>query len=285
MTTMRLRPDGCITRLVRRAASALVLSSGSRARSDPSFKAPRQPANEAGATRERLDLDDDGDANDYLEEVAKGLADEVYIRGTEAVVITAIDNLGVGWEAEDEEPEPGVIVNNVRLAKNAFVLTKPSCELIEYMAEKRFAFFRPGKNEPRAIRCRPWLSKRLLGTASRQGFRPIEGIITQPLIRKGEVIAITGYDAPTRSYMHANVALPKIPDTPTRKDALEAMERALGPFQGYLKEGEAGIDNKVAILTAVLTAILRPSILNAPFILVDANVPAAGKGLLARALA
>ena len=81
--------------------------------------------------------------------------------------------------------------------------------------------------------------------------------------------------------------LPAIPDRPTKEDAQVALAVLLRPFKGYLERIDCTENQRLhsAFAAAALTAVLRPSLPTAPAIVLDANVPGAGKGKAARALA
>jgi hypothetical protein len=134
----------------------------------------------------------------------------------------------------------------------------------------------------------------------------LDGITTAPvLLADGGLLDQDGYDAATRLWC-AKVPQVKVPDRPTRDDAVKALARLRKGFATFpfgdsarvtiTEDGNklsvvdttkrAGLD-ETAALAALLTAICRPSLHLAPGLLVDApqiSGSGAGKGLIVRAI-
>ena len=89
-------------------------------------------------------------------------------------------------------------------------------------------------------------------------------------------------------YLELPPGLAEAPAQPSKVDAERAVRRPASAIprlsRGARRAGPAG-RLRCAFATAVLTAVLRPSLPAAPAILIDANVPGAGKGKAARASA
>jgi hypothetical protein len=219
---------------------------------------------------------------------ARLLDDEVFLRGPMAVVLVRVEEIG-GQEANDAEAEPGVIIDGVRHARGTLILAEPTTERIQYRLNERARFERYDRraNKWLSKSCPPALARLVIGAAAELRFRPCAGIVAVPLFVRGEVIVTPGYHRPTGSILELQGRLPTLAQHPTKADARRALVILLAPFRGYIR-GKPKTDRqrlRCAFAAAVLTAILRPSLQAAPAILVDANVPGAGKGKLARGLA
>lgn len=114
-------------------------------------------------------------------------------------------------------------------------------------------------------------------------LKELEGFARQPFYRAGDgsLVFKDGYDTVSKRlaiFDAAKFAMPK----PTREAALEALatlDELLGEFH-YAEEVD-----KAATLSAVLTAIVRPSLETAPAYHVAAPSPGSGKSLLCNVLA
>jgi putative DNA primase/helicase len=220
---------------------------------------------------------------------AKVLEDELYLRGSLPAVLVRVGELGRGHEVEDDEPEAGVVLGQVRHAASSLIFMEPTPERLMYRIDQRVAFrrFDARSEEWVPASCPAGIAKRLIGAASDVGLRPCAGIITVPLFVKGKIIDEPGYYLGRGVFLDVPTDLPAITERPTKEDALRAFEVLLSPFRGYVSaardEAEA-LRLRCAFGTAGLTAVLRPSLPTAPGILFDADVPGAGKGKAARAL-
>jgi putative DNA primase/helicase len=109
-------------------------------------------------------------------------------------------------------------------------------------------------------------------------FPRIAGVITTPTLRRdGSLLNATGYDPATELYLISSVALPPIPDKPTKVEALVALALIKDLFGEFLFKSR--LDQSVAV-AALLTALLRGALPTAPIILVKASTPGVGKSYL-----
>jgi hypothetical protein len=115
------------------------------------------------------------------------------------------------------------------------------------------------------------------------GIRHLEAVVDCPVIRPdGTILDRPGYDPATALLLESQATFPPIPDNPSREDAVAARDQLLDvvadfPFQGDI--------HRAAWLAALLTPLARFAFVGpAPLFLVDANVRAAGKGLLLNCL-
>ncbi len=180
---------------------------------------------------------------------------------------------------EGVKPPPGIArpknaprIAPVRLAR-----------LREIMAARARWMKRVGKGETELCHVPKWAVEAVAAREQWEGIRPLEAVIESPVIRAdGSVIDRTGYDPATGLIFRSEQAFPPIPDRPTRKDALEALETLTEvvvdfPFQKR--------EHWSAWLAAVLTPFARYAFHGpAPLFLIDANVRGCGKTLLADAV-
>jgi putative DNA primase/helicase len=108
--------------------------------------------------------------------------------------------------------------------------------------------------------------------------------ISAPTLRPdGTVLQEPGYDAATQSwYEPCGIEFPKIPDKPSREDALQAFKRLDTAFGSFPFDTKA---DKAVALALALTAIVRRSLPSAPLGAITAPVMASGKTLLADSIA
>jgi hypothetical protein len=177
-----------------------------------------------------------------------------------------------------------VTIGGVRHAKGSLILAAPTVGLLQYELDEKAAFFKEKARArgPTRTSCPKDLAARLIDAATELGFRQCVGIVGAPLFQCGEIVAESGYHEPTGIVVNFDGPLPAIPAEPTRADALAALDVMLRPFRGYLSDDNPRL--QAGIAAAALTAVARASLPTAPALAIDASVPGAGKGKLARAL-
>jgi hypothetical protein len=112
-----------------------------------------------------------------------------------------------------------------------------------------------------------------------QGIRHLEAVVDYPVLRPdGSILSRPGYDAETRLLLESVGTFPGIPDHPTRADAVAARDLLTEVVADFPFERPI---HSAAWFAALLTPLARFAFTGpAPLFLVDANVRAAGKGLL-----
>ena len=110
----------------------------------------------------------------------------------------------------------------------------------------------------------------------------LNGIARQPYLRPdGSLMLNAGYDGATGMFGVFNAQLFKVPATPTRLQA----EQALGELTELLSEFAFKTEHdQAAALASILTAVVRPSLSLAPMIHVKAPSIASGKSYLCELL-
>ncbi|MBS1819606.1 MAG: hypothetical protein JSU08_16860 [Acidobacteria bacterium] len=114
-------------------------------------------------------------------------------------------------------------------------------------------------------------------------FPLLRAVLTAPTLDiDGRIVETPGYDADTGLLLDfAPGAFPPVPVNPTREDALAAIARLEYPFRLFPFETPAA---RAVFLSAMLSAIVRPVLRNAPMHNFDAPSAATGKSKLAAAV-
>ena len=124
-----------------------------------------------------------------------------------------------------------------------------------------------------------WLTDGILKADGWPGVRPLEAVVTTPvLLPDGTELQRPGYHAASGLFYEANDDYPPIPEHPSLDDARRCLAELLEPVCDFpfLRP-----EHQSAWLAALLTSIARFAFHGpAPLFLADANVRAAGKGLL-----
>jgi hypothetical protein len=118
----------------------------------------------------------------------------------------------------------------------------------------------------------------LLSRYGQWNFPRIVGVITTPTLRPdGSILSREGYDSATRLVLMSPPKMPEIPDTPSKKDA----ENALG-FLSHLIEGFPFVDeaSRSVALSCFITPVVRGSLKVAPMHAIRASAPGSGKSYL-----
>lgn len=126
----------------------------------------------------------------------------------------------------------------------------------------------------------PAICKNTLSLGKRRGLKPLTAVVTAPTLRPdGSVLSAPGYDNATGLLFDAESLPMHIPEAPTRRDSVAALEFLLKPFEAF--PFATPLDRAVH-LAALLTAAVRPILPTSPAFAYDAPVQGSGKTLLAR---
>ncbi|HRF44993.1 MAG TPA: hypothetical protein PLD30_12295 [Candidatus Competibacteraceae bacterium] len=124
-------------------------------------------------------------------------------------------------------------------------------------------------NAPRPV------ANTLMSRSGQWGFKSLVGIVTAPTLRPdGTVLDRPGYDASTGLLFVASEPFPNIPKHPTRSQAQAALDYLVTDLLGsftFVKNHD-----RSAALSAIATALVRPSLRTAP--LHGATAPTRGSG-------
>lgn len=126
------------------------------------------------------------------------------------------------------------------------------------------------------------LAKQILALGSGRGLKPLDAVITAPVLRPdGSILSKPGYDEKTGLLLDSNDTMPAIPEDPTPEQVKAALDRLMLPFQTFpFVEAQ----DKGVMLAALLSAIMRPVVPTSPGFGFDAPVQGSGKTLLAECI-
>ena len=111
----------------------------------------------------------------------------------------------------------------------------------------------------------------------------LSGVVTAPTLRiDGSVVEKQGYDQKSGLFLSLKDIFPKVPESPTREQAQEALARLKSILKNFPFESVA---SKSVILAGFLTAAIRRSLPAAPAIGVTAPTMGTGKSLLSDLIA
>jgi hypothetical protein len=110
-------------------------------------------------------------------------------------------------------------------------------------------------------------------------FPVLRGVVTAPTLdRHGRILETPGLDAESGLLLVLDQPFPRIPETPSVDEARTALERLMHPLRAFPFVDEAA---KSVALSALLTALVRPSLRTSPLHGFDAPTAGTGKSLLA----
>jgi hypothetical protein len=129
-----------------------------------------------------------------------------------------------------------------------------------------------------------WLVKGIDAAGDWSGMRHLEAITEAPLLRRdGSILQERGYDPASGVLYDPSEDFPRVPDEPTREDAIRARDELLEPLADFPFASEA---HKAVILAAMITLLARFAFDGpAPLFFITANTRGTGKGLLCDVIA
>jgi hypothetical protein len=194
----------------------------------------------------------------------------LYVRAGRLVTVRSADDLGNDFVRRS----PGA--PTIRLVPPAVLRTRLTA-LCDFLSVTE----RSGERIERPVHPPGWLVNAVHDNEAWPGLRRLRGITEHPVFLKdGSILATAGYDPRSELYLHlpADLRL-SVPEYPTRQDVAAAVERLEDvvcdfPF--------ARPEHKAAYFAGLLSSLARWCYAGpTPLFLIDANVRAAGKGLLA----
>lgn len=130
-----------------------------------------------------------------------------------------------------------------------------------------------------------WI-KQILSLKGQRQLKPLQGLITAPIINlEGGLISKHGYDSKSGLYFDTSLTngYPfDIKSKPTGKELEDALNTLMKPFEEFYF---CSVLDESVLLTAVLTAIMRPVLTICPGFAFDAPTPGEGKTYLAQTIA
>jgi hypothetical protein len=125
----------------------------------------------------------------------------------------------------------------------------------------------------------------ILADTQRGAFQTVAAVVDHPIIRPdGTILATLGHDQKTGLYIVENdqTCTVQIPDNPTPEDALVAARRLQQPLAEFPFENDA---HRGVVLAAIMTAVQRPVMPEAPAFIFTAPMAGTGKSYLADCIA
>jgi hypothetical protein len=233
-------------------------------------KPPPVPRANLGGTRRPVEITTEEHRvnNEVIEELAK--EDALYQRNGELVRVVVL-------QLDEDGPR-------VSAAPRIEAVPVPA---LRDTISRRVEFFRTvvtDDEEAAELKHPPaWCVSAVSARGEWPAVRQLTGVVPFPVLRPdGSILVTPGYDPATGLFLHWVADPLEVPDRPTRDDARRAATHLLDvvsdfPFQADMHRG--------AWLGGLLTPLAKPAFDGpAPLFLVDANVRAAGKGMLLEVL-
>src|SRR5262249_32337916 len=142
---------------------------------------------------------------------------------------------------------------------------------------ERFAFFQRYNKKGEAVRadCPPRVATTYLSRTGAWRLPVLMGTVSAPLMRAdGTILSRSGFDEETGLYFVSDEEWPAIRDNPQRKDAAEALETLLAPFEEFPFVEES---DKAVHVAAIVTAIQRRVLKACPLFAYSAPAQRTGK--------
>lgn len=211
-------------------------------------------------------------------------AEEVLLSGEHGIfqragkLVRIIQAAGQDYLKVSTEPKKARLVN--RHDSSLIITEVEPVYLTELLTKNaRWMKFDARVAKPKQIDCPEKVSKTLL--ARKQWKLPVlRGIIQCPTLREdGSILEKPGYDEISGIFFDPGDAVfDPIPQSPTREDALAALETLLMPLQDFPFDGE---ESRSVAISAILSAIVRKSLTTAPLFAFSSPKMGSGKSLLA----
>lgn len=127
------------------------------------------------------------------------------------------------------------------------------------------------------------LAKHVLARSGAWEFPHVSSIVSAPTITgNGRILVTPGLDVSTGVFLDVKSdEFPKVPENPSKDDALAALTRVKLPFRGFPFSTEADYS---VVISALLCGISRPMMASCPAHVFDAPTAATGKTLLAESI-
>lgn len=129
------------------------------------------------------------------------------------------------------------------------------------------------------------LVRQVAAVVGEVGFRDLTGVVDVPVVRRdGSVQCSDGWDKASGLLVQVGGAYDGALDGArdmTRRQALECVDVLMRPFRAFPLSGP---ESRGALLAALLTAVVRPSLDTSPGFALDAPAPGSGKTLLGTCL-
>ena len=171
----------------------------------------------------------------------------------------------------------------VRVTKDGRVF--PACaDWLSIHLTKILQLRKPAKQSMVATDCPIDIARKVLSMRGEYGLARLEAVLTAPTIAlDGRILDEPGYDEATGLLLiFDKPKLRTIPRAPTRQEVIEALDYLWKPFKDFPFVSPA---DRSVMVTALLTAAVRPVLPTAPAFLFSATTAGSGKTLLTNSLA
>jgi putative DNA primase/helicase len=173
------------------------------------------------------------------------------------------------------------LIQLYRSEVGAYAVHRLAKESLRELISARMRFFRmDAEGLVKSFKPVPkYVPENILARAEWRGVRKLKRIVNSPFIRPdGSLCYSSGYDAASATFADFEPAeWPKIPEQPTREDALAALAVLEDLVSEFCWDSET---SRAAWLGLLLTLAIRPAIDgDCPAWLVDATAPGSGKSL------
>lgn len=223
-----------------------------------------------------------GKFNKYTEQAEQLLASTIYVRGDNLVRIgRAADALQAQkvLDAAGVELFQDAVGTRRHAAQAVSIAASPGWLRRELMERAQFWKYDKRSNEWEPRDCPKEIAENIGDQKSWASFRPLIAITPVPILRPDmSVHQEPGYDAATGIFYQPTMAFPAMVQTPTRDDALAALNRLWVPFSEF---PFATPESASAFLSHCITSVLRASFDTSPIFVYTAPIAASGKTLLA----
>lgn len=202
----------------------------------------------------------------------------IYQRGGQLVRIITQSTKPIKDTITDKEDKSGQKI--IKRSNDALLIAEVELHYLTELLDKAAIFKRYDERTKnwKAKDCPEIIAKALI--ARRDWNVPVlTGIIQAPTLRPdGSILETAGYDKDTGLMFNpGKISFEKIPETPTREDAIEALNILLDLLGDFPFEND---ESKSVALSAILTCLVRKSIRTAPLHGFTAPKMASGKSLL-----
>jgi len=148
---------------------------------------------------------------------------------------------------------------------------------------RHIRFIRANKTGDKSIDCPKDIAASYLSQSGAWRVPEIRSIISAPTLRPdGSILEVPGFDAQMGVYLEPNAEYPRIPEEPTREDALKALGKIKSIFREFpFRDSDCPEGTSLSVfLSGMLTAAIRSALPCAPLHAFTAPLARTGKSKL-----
>jgi putative DNA primase/helicase len=198
----------------------------------------------------------------------------IYARGDDLVRAVTYSmparTLTVAKQGENVDRPDGAVI----------IATLPDVALVETLTRHaRFVKWDGRANKFVPCDCPAEVARMILANKGHGWTVPrLRAVISAPTLRPdGTVLSASGYDAATGLLLVGDRIWRQVPDSPSKRDALDALDALVEPIDAF-----PFVDNadRAAALALCITSVMRPSLRTVPMFAISAPAAGTGKSLL-----